>query len=200
MNFLVHLYLSDPTDDCRLGNLMGDYVKGRIPDLYSAEVQRGLRQHRRIDALAQTCLPCRQSRGRIDPRFGHFRSILVDIFYDHLLAGAWDHYHPQPLEAFAEEVYALLRRHQQQLPPGLKALAPRMIRNNWLLSYREPQTIGLVLERVSQRFRRPTPLAQALPELLRERQGLAADCAEFLSAAQACLHRGPLTDSARTTE
>ena len=106
----------------------------------------------------------------------------------------------QPHDAFAEEVYSLLRRNRQQLPPGLKALAPRMIRNNWLLSYREPQTIGLVLERVSQRFRRPSPLAEARPELLREGQGLAADCAEFLRAAQACLQREPLTDSARTTE
>lgn len=200
MNFLVHQFLSDPTDDCRLGNLMGDYVKGRISDAFPLELQRGLWQHRRIDAFAQTCLPCRQSRARIDPRFGHFRSILVDIFYDHLLASNWDHYHAQPLDAFAEEVYTLLRRNQHRLPSGLKELAPRMIRNNWLLSYRDPQTIGVVLERVSQRFTRPTPLAQALPELLRERQGLAADCAEFLSAARDCLQRGPVTDSARTTE
>lgn len=200
MNFLVHLFLSDPSDDCRLGNLMGDYVKGRINDLYSPGVQRGLWQHRRIDAFAQTCLPCRRSRGRIDPRFGHFRSILIDIFYDHLLASAWDLYTAQPLDTFADEIYTLLSRNQQRLPPGLKELAPRMIRNNWLLSYRDPQTIGLVLERVSQRFRRPTPLAEALPELLREREGLAADCAEFLGAAKECLQRGPLTDSARTTE
>lgn len=200
MNFLVHLFLSDPTDDCRLGNLMGDYVKGPITDRYPPEVQRGLRQHRRIDALAQTCLPCRQSRQRIDPRFGHFRSILVDIFYDHLLAGAWDHHHAQPLDAFAEEIYSLLSRNRQRLPPGLKEVAPRMIRDNWLLSYREPQTIGLVLERVSRRFRRPTPLAEALPELLREGQGLATDCAEFLSVAQACLQHEALTESARTTE
>lgn len=200
MNFLVHLYLSDPNDDCRLGNLMGDYVKGRISQTHSPGIRRGLWQHRRIDAFAQDCLPCRQSRRRIDPRFGHFRAILVDIFYDHLLASAWDHYSPQPLEEFANDIYTLLRRNQQRLPPGLQELAPRMIRNNWLLSYRDPDTIGLVLQRVSQRFNRPTPMAEALPELLREREGLVADCAEFLRAARACLQQENITDSFQTTE
>lgn len=199
MNFLVHLYLSDPSDDCRLGNLMGDYVKGRIGDGYPPEVLRGIWQHRRIDALAHTCLPCRQSRGRIDPRFGHFRGILVDIFYDHLLASAWPRFSPQPLDAFADEIYALLGRNLHRLPPGLQQLAPRMIRDNWLLSYRDPDTIGLVLERVARRFSRPTPLAQGLPELLRERQGLASDCETFLQQGQACL-RPEATDSARIIE
>lgn len=199
MNYLVHLYLSDPADDCRLGNLMGDFVKGRVGGGYPPGILRGIRQHRRIDALAHSCLPCRQSRGRIDPRFGHFRGILVDIFYDHLLASAWPRFSPQPLDAFADDIYALLRRNLQQLPSGLQQIAPRMIRDNWLLSYRDPATIGLVLERISRRFTRPTPLAQGLVELLRERQGLAADCEAFLLEAKACLQRDT-TDNARITE
>lgn len=199
MNFLVHLYLSDPSDDCRLGNLMGDYLKGRLGHDYPPEVRRGIWQHRRIDALAHSCLPCRQSRARIDARFGHFRGILVDIFYDHLLATAWPRFSPQPLEAFADQICALLNRNLHRLPPGLQQIAPRMIRDNWLLGYRDPATIGLVLERVSRRFTRPTPLAEGLPELLRERQGLMADCEAFLRQAKACL-RGDTTDSTPITE
>ena len=200
MNFLVHLFLSGPSDDCRLGNLMGDYVKGPITDAYPAGIRRGIWQHRRIDAFSHSCLPCRQSRGRIDPRFGHFRGILVDIFYDHLLAINWDRYSSQPLADFAEEIYTLLSRNQQRLPPGLKELAPRMIRKNWLLSYRDPATIGLVLERISGRFSRANPIAEGLPELLREREELAADCAAFLEAAKDCLQAGAITESAQITE
>lgn len=199
LNYLVHLYLSAPTDDCRLGNLMGDFVKGRIDAGYPQEVLRGIWQHRRIDALAHSCLPCRRSRSRIDPYFGHFRGILVDIFYDHLLAVDWPRFSPQPLDAFAEEIYSLLSRNLHCLPPGLQQIAPRMIRDNWLLSYRDPDTIGRVLERVARRFSRPTPLGQALPELLRERQGLATDCEAFLQEGKACLSRGP-TDNARIVE
>jgi acyl carrier protein phosphodiesterase len=34
MNYLVHLYLSDPDPMVRLGNLMGDFVKGPLEDAH----------------------------------------------------------------------------------------------------------------------------------------------------------------------
>jgi acyl carrier protein phosphodiesterase len=200
VNFLVHLYLSDPSEECLLGNLMGDYVKGRLTDAFPPPLRQGLWQHRRVDAFAHSCLPCRRSRARIDPRFGHLRGILVDIFYDHLLASNWSRYHAQPLEAFAEEIYALLTRNAHRLPPGLKELAPRMVRDNWLVGYRDLATIGRVLARVAQRLPSPNPLAEGLPELIRERTGLAADCDEFLHAARADLQAAQATGSARITE
>ena len=46
---LVHLYLSDPDPLCRIGNLMGDFVKGQLCEGdWHPQILRGLRQHRAV--------------------------------------------------------------------------------------------------------------------------------------------------------
>ncbi|MEE8298384.1 MAG: DUF479 domain-containing protein, partial [Thermodesulfobacteriota bacterium] len=34
MNYLAHLYLAEDSDESLLGNLLGDFVKGRLGDNY----------------------------------------------------------------------------------------------------------------------------------------------------------------------
>ena len=58
MNYLAHLHLSGPDPDCRTGNLMGDFVRGR---LYASRLEalppgygQGLRLHRFIDHFTDT--------------------------------------------------------------------------------------------------------------------------------------------------
>jgi len=53
MNYLSHLFLAEQiTQDAEeiLGNLMGDFVKGRLAEQYSPAVMRGLELHRQVDA------------------------------------------------------------------------------------------------------------------------------------------------------
>lgn len=190
MNYLVHLYLSDPTPECRLGNLMGDFVKGRLENGWTPEILRGVRQHRRIDSFANRSTAFRRSKSRIRDSFGLCKGILIDVFYDHFLAKNWDRYSTVPLGAFALSAYRLLEANREILPPGLQQVAPRMIAHNWLVSYREARTIAVVLERISGRLRRPNPLAQGIHELHREYAGLEADCDLFLREAREFLRQG----------
>lgn len=184
MNYLVHLYLSDPTPECRLGNLMGDFIKGRLDNGWAPEILRGIRQHRRVDAFAHQSSVFRRSKARIHDRFGHCKGVLVDVFYDHFLARKWSHYSDTPLEVFARDIYRLLETSRDILPPGLQQVAPRMIAHNWLVSYRDEQVIGRVLERISERLRRPNPIALGIGELHRHYAGLEADCDQFLEEAK----------------
>ncbi len=187
MNYLVHLYLSDDSDDGLLGNLAGDFVKGPVPEDLPSGLRLGIRQHRLIDAFAQDNPHFRQSKRRLDDRFGHCKAILVDVFYDHLLARHWSRYRSQPLEAFAARVYTLLEARFAELPPGLQQIAPRMIEHNWLVSYREIEVVEGVLKRLATRLRRANPLASGLPQLLANYQGLRQDCHQFLLEAKAFL-------------
>lgn len=184
MNYLVHLYLSDGSDEGLLGNLMGDFVKGPLDGRYPPGIAAGIRQHRRIDSFAHDHPVCRRSKQRIAPRFGYFRSIMVDVFYDHFMARNWEHLHLTPLPAFAQRVYALLEQRADALPPALQQVATRMIRHNRLVSYREVEVVGRVLARLSQRLSRANPLAGGLPELVSNYQGLEADCLQFLAEAR----------------
>ncbi len=185
MNYLIHLYLSEPTDESLLGNLMGDFVKGRLEGRYSPGLRRGIMLHRRIDSFSASCPAVRRSRQRLNPDFGHCRGIMVDVFYDHFMARNWASYHQTPLPEFAQRVYQLLEKQQPQLPAGLQQVAPRMIRRNWLVSYAEVEVIGRVLERISERLSRPNPMGGGLVELQKHYAELQADFEEFLTDAEA---------------
>jgi acyl carrier protein phosphodiesterase len=185
LNYLVHLFLADNTPPCLLGNMMGDFVKGHLDETFPAAIRRGIEMHRQVDAFAHDNPLYRRSKNRLDESYGYFRGVLIDIFYDHFLARNWHRYHPLPLEDFAAGIYRLLEEHFELLPPGLQQVTPRMIEYNWLVSYREVETIERVLERISARLRRPNPIGLGIAELHRNYAGLEADCDLFLAAAQA---------------
>jgi acyl carrier protein phosphodiesterase len=185
LNYLVHLYLSGSDPQIRLGGLMGDFVKGRIPDAYPEKIGLGLHLHRRIDSLSQNSPHTRQSRQRLDPKFGHGRGIIVDIFYDHFLAANWLDYSQTPLENYAEDTYKLLQASHQQLPQGLQQIAPRMIEYNWLVSYQHREVVGKALGRIAQRLSRPLPLAEGVDDLVTNEVSLMQDFTDFMSEAKA---------------
>lgn len=183
MNYLVHLSLSDPDPLARLGNLAGDFVKGRIAGDWPPRFAFGLAQHRRVDLFAHHSADFNRSRLRLDPCFGRYRGIAIDIFYDHLLATHWDDYHAEPLDRFAADIYAELCRHQDILPPAFQRVAQRMAEHDWLTSYRERDVVALVLRRMAQHGGHPL-LAESAGELDRHLPGLTADFAAFMAAAR----------------
>jgi len=183
LNYLVHLFLSDPDPGCLLGNMMGDFVKGRLDDHPPGPILQGLEQHRRVDAFAHENEDFRRSRNRIAPAYGHYRGILVDIYYDHFLAKNWSQYHPRPLEDFARDIYRLLEDRFSILPEGFQRIVPRMISRNWLVSYRQRETIDTVLQQISTRLRQPNPLAAGGEELRAHYGALKGDFDRFLNEA-----------------
>lgn len=184
MNYLVHLYLSGNDPELQLGGMMGDFVKGSIPDTYPAKIRLGLKLHRRIDSLSQTSGHCRNSRLRLDPRYGHVRSIMVDIFYDHFLALDWATYHTEPLETFADGFYRTLGTYRKWLPDALARIVPRMTEHNWLVAYREKAVVERALRHLASRLSRPTPLGEGLDELYRHEITLQNDFKGFMEEAK----------------
>jgi hypothetical protein len=57
MNYLAHLVLGGADSDVRLGNFIGDSVKGNRLTDYPAPVAQGIRFHRWVDSF------CRRSPG-----------------------------------------------------------------------------------------------------------------------------------------
>lgn len=183
MNYLLHLLFSDPTPDCYTGNLMGDFVKGPLetrPKRFSAEVLRGLKQHRRIDSYTQRSTVFKQSYHRLDSSYGLYRGIMVDLFYDHFAARHWSHFHPQPLPEFAQEIYAILEVHPG-LVPAFSAIVPRMRQHNWLAAYTRIETMERALNHISQRAKAHDPLHGAITQLEQNYTALEQDCLDFIA-------------------
>lgn len=188
MNYLAHLYFSDPDPLAWAGSLMGDFVKGAADPMLPPQLLRHLQLHRRIDSYTRDSDPFQTSRRRIDPSLRHGRSVLVDVFYDHLLAARWSDYHPQPLDSFSKAVYAGLFEVFDLLSPGLQRILPRMAERNWLLSYREERVVLRVLQRLEERIERRLPLAEGYAELGRLQPQLEEDFTLFMQQADGFVH------------
>ncbi len=185
MNYLFHLYLAEPTEVSLLGGMLGDFVKGRLDDRWPEGIRRGIERHRGIDSFAQGNAVIRHSLRRIDPAYRHCRPVLIDVFYDHFLAKNWPRHADIPLERFAQRFYQILETHHDLLPPALQRIAPRMIAGRWLESYRDLNTVEIVLQRLAERLSRPTPLAQGAAELRRHYREFEEDFNAFLPQAVA---------------
>src|SRR3954463_9153752 len=105
MNWLAHLFLSQPDPAFRVGNLLPDLLPiSALSDL-APEILRGVRQHRRIDAFTDTHPVVRRSINRLNPPLRRFGGIVVDVFYDHFLSRDWERYSKVPLSNFIGEIY-----------------------------------------------------------------------------------------------
>lgn len=179
MNFLAHLFLSGNDPELLVGNLMGDFVKGRLTGHYPPGIERGIVLHRRIDSFAARNGHFLLSKRRLDPSLGHFRGVLVDLFYDHFLAVHWDAYADVPYSRYLADTRLILGNFEGILPERLRRLVPVMF-EEWLPSYREIGGITAVLERMSLRVKRENRLGEGGVELQRHYEGLYGDFRKFL--------------------
>jgi acyl carrier protein phosphodiesterase len=180
MNYLAHLYLSEPTPEAWLGSLVGDFMQGMELRSFPPAVQAGILQHRRVDRFTDQHPIVRRSKQRLEQRFSRYAGIMVDVFYDHFLARDWPAYRPgQSLGEFTAQVYRALQDQAGLLPRRLCRILPRMREQDWLGSYRDVAGIDLALRGLGRRLRRANPLAEGVGELVRNHDALAADFARF---------------------
>ena len=184
MNYLAHLYFSDPTALAWAGSLMGDFVKGSVSSALPEELARHVKLHRHIDTFTQKNAVFQTSRRRLDSRFRYGRSVMVDVFYDHFLACHWKSYSDQSLAEFSQQVYRGLQSCYEFLSPGLQQQLPQMIKYDWLTSYRKPEIVQRVLQRLEDRINNKLPLAAGFSQLEQWRQELESDFVVFMNEAQ----------------
>lgn len=179
MNYLAHLYLAGSDPDARLGNLMGDFVKGPVPAELPITLQQGIVLHRRIDSFTDAHPLFRRSRRRLPDDFRRYGGILIDLFYDHLLTRYWHRFHDQPLDDFIDEVHRLLTYRLPDLPPRMQRSMRYLLANDLLRSYRHSDGVARALAGLERRLTRPVNLSAAVTELATHYDGFSADFQRF---------------------
>jgi acyl carrier protein phosphodiesterase len=180
VNFLTHLFLSSGAPELLVGNLMGDFVKGRVDGRFPPGIEQGVLLHREIDCFAGQNWHFLHSKRRLDQSFGLYRGVLVDLFYDHFLAAHWEDYADVPLSVFISDAWRVLCEHKEFLPDKLQRIMPFMFRD-WLPSYSTIGGIAAVLHRISRfRLKRANPLGEGAEALSRHYGGLYEDFRKFL--------------------
>jgi len=164
MNYLAHLHLGGQRPGQLLGSLYGDFVKGRLQGQFDPEIEAAIQLHRRIDVYTDRHPLVDAALSRFSITRRRYAGIVLDVFFDHCLARDWTLYADQPLELFTSGVYRVLSA-EPQLPERLARIAPHMMANDWLGSYREFEVLEQVLRGISRRLTKPEELAAAMQEL-----------------------------------
>ena len=179
MNWLAHLFLSEPNAAFRIGNLLPDLARPSALAGLSAEFVRGIHQHRRIDAFTDSHPIVRRSIARVGPEFRRFGGIFVDIFYDHFLSREWATLSRVSLTDFTKEIYASFENHRREIPAEAYGAFEKMKSENWLCTYGDLHGVSTTLGKIGLRLRRPTPLAEGAAILEADYAGFHGDFREF---------------------
>lgn len=172
MNYLAHLLLSGPDRDMQVGGLLGDFVKGPLRQELPPAIEFGIRLHRKIDVITDHQTQFLAAAEVIPPQWRRYRGILLDIYFDHLLATRWDDFHHQPLADFCQDFYRQLALHHSSLPPRARHFCEVAPKLQWLESYAVQDVMPAVYDNVGKRLRHPIPLGDVWPDLEKEREFL----------------------------
>ncbi len=155
MNYLAHIYLSGDSDEIKLGNFIGDYVKGNKYKDYPEMVAYGIRMHRSIDSFTDQHSDVKEFNKILKPGFGRHAGIVSDIFFDHFLASNFPEYSVYSLRQFSKQAHTVFLSNFMLLPFRVKQFLPFLIRHKRLESYAQRETMFHVLEIMSRRTSLP---------------------------------------------
>lgn len=168
MNYLAHVFLARQSDQAMVGAVLGDFAKASIVGIYAPAVELEIRLHRSIDIYTDSHAIVRDAVQLFAQPRRRFAGIVLDVFFDHLLARRWASYCDTPLRDFIDSFYRALATHEGALPDRLRDLAPFMIEQDWLGKYRDFAGVEWAVNRMSQRLSRNGDLLRAGLDDVRE--------------------------------
>ena len=199
MNWLAHILLSEPNVENRLGNLLGDLVKGQDLDGLNAQLRRGIDRHYAIDKFTDTHSIVKISKHRIDKEYSKFSGILIDVVYDYFLVKNWSRYAHSSFTDFTAEISTSFRDYPGEIPHLARSVIDRMLDGDWLNSYQYLSGVESALNRIDYRITARMgdriKLVDAMPILEREYLNLDRDFNLFFPQLQhhiAMFQRNPL--------
>jgi acyl carrier protein phosphodiesterase len=153
MNWLAHILLSESNVESRLGNLLGDLVKGKDLEGLNPNLRQGIARHYAIDRFTDSHPVVKISKQRIDKEYSKFAGILIDIFYDHFLAKNWKSYSDARLSDFTAEIYSSFQNYPEEIPLLARQKIAQIIDEDWLTSYQHLSGVENALSRIDDRIK-----------------------------------------------
>lgn len=146
MNYLAHIYLSGTDPKMQLGNFIGDAVKGSAYKDYPPAIRNGILLHRAIDSYTDRHPAIRELVRTLRPNFGRYSAILLDIYFDYLLASRFYEFSQIPLKRFTRRFHFTLIRNRRYLPDRIKSFMWHFIGTKRLAKYANKEGIKESLE------------------------------------------------------
>ncbi len=167
-----------------LGGIVADFARNPEIAVLPEDVQRGVRLHRQIDGFTDSHPIVHRSMGRVTRQLGWFAGIVIDIYYDHILARHWKTYSSETLSDFSSRAYRTLNDQWATAPPDAQGFIRTFIDHDLIAQYATREGIAETLARVSRVIairipKRAIWLPEVLPDLCEVHEELSADFHTF---------------------
>ncbi|MBA2612216.1 MAG: DUF479 domain-containing protein [Bacteroidetes bacterium] len=153
MNYLAHAFLSNNNTNLLIGNFIADHLRGNNFSNYSPEIIEGIYLHRKIDTFTDSHERFKSSKRLFYKDFERYSGILIDIYFDHLLAKNFSNYSTIHLKEFCDNVYTIYSESEQLLPKSSSNFLDYVIKNNIYYEYSSIAGIEKVLFHLSHRIK-----------------------------------------------
>lgn len=165
MNYFAHLTLARPSAASKVGNLLGDFMRGVREETLPEPVRLGLHNHRLVDRFTDSHPLVVESRRLFSPPRRRFAGVALDVLFDHFLIRHWSSFHHRPLQAVIEADYGWLRQGEALMPGPMRCTTRRMTEYDWINHYRELDNVGRALDRIAERVRFTNRFQGALEDI-----------------------------------
>ena len=188
MNYLAHLFLSPNNEDWQLGSILGDFVKGPIDErmlgTHQHDVVNGIKLHRKIDVFSNNSDIFRKSAARINSKQRRFSGILIDMYFDHILAKHWSKLHAKKLADFSQHIYQVVLKDRPENPQRFRKVSRLIIDQDWFGAYITINGITQQIERLGCRLKRGNALLGGAKDLVAQLESFELDFFQFIEEAK----------------
>jgi acyl carrier protein phosphodiesterase len=180
MNYLAHAFLSFDDEETMIGNFIADHIRMKQADHLPERIRRGVSLHRRIDHFTDSHPLFTKSKRHFYDGFERYSGVLMDIYYDHVLAKNFSKYSTVPLQEYTHNIYSTLQKNAQYLPESSKHFLQYAMNNNTFFEYSKIEGIELVLKHLSHRINHGIWLNESVPMFVKNEKAIEEDFFEFI--------------------
>jgi acyl carrier protein phosphodiesterase len=192
MNYLAHLFLSERNEDILFGNLLEDFMHGRVEHPRNAHlsegIKNGIRLHRRIDTLTDQHKIVKDCKKIFYPDFGKYASVVVDVLFDHFLILNWNKFTDETFDDFRPRVCKSLEKYRFLMPEELDKMVSSMIYHDWLRAYETDEGLSKALSGLNRKIKSGPDMLLGIPIMHKNYKLLDSKFIDFFGILQTYCH------------
>jgi acyl carrier protein phosphodiesterase len=121
--------------------MVSDFVKGAAKNNFPNDIRQGIELHRAIDSFTDLHPVTKKAKEIFRPAYRLYSGAIMDIIYDHFLARDPNQFSRETLQAFTQNVYAVLEEDSAYLPGQFVHVLYYMKIEDWLYQYQFEEAI-----------------------------------------------------------
>jgi acyl carrier protein phosphodiesterase len=189
MNYLAHSLLSFDQEHLLIGNFIADHIKLNKTAGLPESIKQGVLLHRKIDHFTDTHPLFIKSKRFFYEGYERYSGVLLDIYYDHILAANFEKFSDVPLKDYVAKVYDVLKNNTTHLPDSSQRFLEYAIQNNTFFEYSKKDGIKRVLSHLSYRINHGIDLSGSFPLFEKNYEQIEADFFPFMQEITAHLKK-----------